>query len=102
VEPGEIDLVIAVSCTGYLVPSLDVQLAAEIGLRPDVIRLPLTELGCSAGAAALAAAYGHLSARPRDRVLVVAVEAGDGLAIALGPGVTIEWAHLRVVQNTWV
>jgi predicted naringenin-chalcone synthase len=24
----------------------------------------------------------------------------DGLAIALGPGVTIELAHLRVVQNT--
>jgi predicted naringenin-chalcone synthase len=74
VEPGEIDLVIAVSCTGYLVPSLDVQLAAEIGLRPDVIRLPLTELGCSGGAAALAAAHRHLSARPGDRVLVVAVE----------------------------
>jgi alkylresorcinol/alkylpyrone synthase len=74
VEPAEIDLVIAVSCTGYLVPSLDVQLAAEIGLRADVTRLPLTELGCSGGSAAVAAAYRHLAAYPADRVLVVAVE----------------------------
>lgn len=74
VEPVEIDLVISVSCTGYLVPSLDVQLAAEIGLRPDVTRLPLTELGCSGGAAAIAAAHRHLAAFPHDRVLVVAVE----------------------------
>src|SRR5439155_16197575 len=72
--PQEIDLVISVSCTGYLVPSLDVRLAAEIGLRPDVIRVPLTELGCSGGAAAIAAAHRHLAAYPEARVLVVAVE----------------------------
>jgi alkylresorcinol/alkylpyrone synthase len=74
VEPAEIDVVISVSCTGYLVPSLDVQLAAEIGLRPDVTRLPLTELGCSGGAAAVGAGHRHLAAFPGDRVLVVAVE----------------------------
>ena len=73
-SPGEIDLVVSVSCTGYMVPSLDVRLAAEIGLRPDVIRLPVTELGCSGGAAAVAAAHRHLAAFPGDRVLVVAVE----------------------------
>ena len=74
VEPDQVDLVISVSCTGYLVPSLDVRLAAEIGLRADVTRLPLTELGCSGGAAAVAAAHRHLAAFPADRVLVVAVE----------------------------
>jgi alkylresorcinol/alkylpyrone synthase len=74
IAPGQVDLVISVSCTGYLVPSLDVRLAAEIGLRADVIRLPLTELGCSGGAAAVAAAHRHLAAFPRDRVLIVAVE----------------------------
>lgn len=73
-EPRDIDMVISVSCTGFLVPSLDVQLAAELGMRPDLIRLPLTELGCSGGAAALAAAHRHLAAYPRARVLVVAVE----------------------------
>ena len=74
VEPAAIDLVISVSCTGYLVPSLDVRLAAEIGLRPDVIRLPLTELGCSGGAAAIAAGHRHLAAFPGHRVLIVSVE----------------------------
>jgi alkylresorcinol/alkylpyrone synthase len=74
VEPGQVDLVISVSCTGYLVPSLDVRLAAEIGLRSNVTRLPLTELGCSGGAAAVAAGHRHLAAYPADRVLVVAVE----------------------------
>jgi len=74
VQPCQIDLVISVSCTGYLLPSLDVRLAAEIGLRSDVIRLPITELGCSGGAAAVAAAHRHLAAFPDHRVLVVAVE----------------------------
>lgn len=71
---AEVDLIITVSCTGYLVPSLDVHIARELGLRPDVLRLPITELGCSAGAAALAAAQRHLAAFPNDHVLVVAVE----------------------------
>jgi predicted naringenin-chalcone synthase len=73
-EPRDIDMVISVSCTGYLVPSLEVRLAAEMGMRADIIRLPLTELGCSGGAAALAAAHRHLAAFPGSRVLVVAVE----------------------------
>jgi predicted naringenin-chalcone synthase len=71
---SDVDLVITVSCTGYLVPSLDVHMAADLGLRPDVLRLPITELGCSAGAAALAAAHRHLAGFPDDHVLVVAVE----------------------------
>lgn len=71
---GDVDMIITVSCTGYIVPSLDVRMAEELGLRPDVIRLPITELGCSGGAAAIAAGHRHLAAFPRDRVLVVAVE----------------------------
>jgi predicted naringenin-chalcone synthase len=73
-DGSDIDLIITVSCTGYLVPSLDVHMAADLGLRPDVLRLPITELGCSAGAAAIAAAHRHLAAYPDDHVLAVAVE----------------------------
>lgn len=69
-----IDAVITVSCTGYLVPSLDVHLIASLGMRADVVRLPITELGCSGGAAALGFAHRHLAAYPEQRVLVVAVE----------------------------
>src|SRR5581483_10252031 len=74
VAGSDVDLVITVSCTGYVVPSLDVHLAGALGLRPDVIRLPITELGCSGGAAAIAAAHRHLAGFPDDVVLVVAVE----------------------------
>jgi predicted naringenin-chalcone synthase len=70
----DIDLVVTVSCTGYAVPSLDVHLAPELGLRPDVLRLPITELGCSGGAAAIAFAHRHLTAFPDHKVLVLAVE----------------------------
>ena len=71
---ADVDLIITVSCTGYVVPSLDVHLAATLGFRPDVIRLPITELGCSGGAAAIAAAQRHLAGFPDDVVLVIAVE----------------------------
>jgi len=74
VSGADVDVVICVSCTGYVVPSLDVHLAAELGFRPDVVRLPITELGCSGGAAAIAAARRHLAGYPDDVVLVVAVE----------------------------
>jgi predicted naringenin-chalcone synthase len=74
VAASEIDLVVSVSCTGYLVPALDVYLAAELGFRSDVLRLPITELGCSAGAAAIALAHRHLLAFPGQKVLVLAVE----------------------------
>ena len=74
IEGRDVDLVISVSCTGYVVPSLDVHLASTLGLRPDVTRLPITELGCSGGAAAIGAAHRHLAGFPDDRVLVVAVE----------------------------
>jgi alkylresorcinol/alkylpyrone synthase len=73
-HPNQIDLVISVSCTGYLAPSLDAMLANDIGMRPDVIRMPLTELGCSGAAAGIGFARRHLLAHPHDRVLVAAVE----------------------------
>ena len=44
------------------------------GLRPDVRRLPITELGCAGGAAALARARDFLVGFPDARALVVAVE----------------------------
>jgi predicted naringenin-chalcone synthase len=74
VTPEAIDVIISVSCTGYLVPSLDVHLIERLGLRNDVVRLPITELGCSGGAAAIGLAHRHLAAYPDQHVLVVAVE----------------------------
>jgi alkylresorcinol/alkylpyrone synthase len=69
-----IDLIITVSCTGIMIPSLDAYLIDDLGFRRDVRRLPITELGCAGGAAALARARDFLVGFPEARVLVIAVE----------------------------
>ncbi len=74
VSPRAVDLIITVSCTGFMIPSLDAHLANDLGFRPDVRRLPITELGCVAGASALARAHDFLRGYPGAQVLVVAVE----------------------------
>jgi alkylresorcinol/alkylpyrone synthase len=48
----DVGLVVGVSCTGVVLPSIDAELIPLIGLRPDVARLPITELGCGACARA--------------------------------------------------
>jgi alkylresorcinol/alkylpyrone synthase len=73
-KPADIDLVITVSCTGVMIPSLDAYLANDLGFRSNVRRLPITELGCAAGAAALARASEFLRGLPQASVLVIAVE----------------------------
>jgi alkylresorcinol/alkylpyrone synthase len=74
ITPQEVDLILTVSCTGFMIPSLDAYLAPEMGMRPNVRRLPITELGCAAGAAGLALAREYVNARPDATVLLVAVE----------------------------
>jgi len=74
IAPGDIGLVIGVSCTGVVLPSLDAELIPLIGLRPDVARLPITELGCGGGVAGLARGLDYLRAYPERSVLLFAVE----------------------------
>jgi alkylresorcinol/alkylpyrone synthase len=73
-SPTDIDLLISVSCTGIMIPSLDAHLATIMGFRSDVRRLPITELGCAGGAAGLARAWEYLNAFPDRTALLVAVE----------------------------
>ncbi len=70
----EIDLIITVSCTGFMIPSLDAHLINMMGFRSDVRRMPFTELGCAAGAMALGRAADHLKAYPGGNALIIAVE----------------------------
>jgi alkylresorcinol/alkylpyrone synthase len=72
--PTDVDLMISVSCTGVMLPSLDAYLANDLGFRPDLRRLPITELGCMGGAAALTCARDFILGHPGANVLVVAVE----------------------------
>jgi alkylresorcinol/alkylpyrone synthase len=74
VAPEDVGLVIGVSCTGVVLPSLDAELIPLIGLRPDTARLPITELGCGGGVAGLARGLDYLRAYPQRSVLLFAVE----------------------------
>lgn len=70
----EIDYLITVSCTGIMIPSLDAYLINQLELRQDVIRLPVTEMGCAAGVSGIIYAKNFLRANPGKRAAVVAVE----------------------------
>lgn len=70
----EIDLIVSVSCTGVMIPSVDAFLLDALGMRRDVVRLPITELGCVGGAASVARASDYLRAHPRARAVVLAIE----------------------------
>jgi alkylresorcinol/alkylpyrone synthase len=74
VRADEVDLIITVSCTGFMIPSLDAHLINLMGFRSNVRRMPFTELGCAAGAMALGRAADFLKAEPGGNVLIIAVE----------------------------
>jgi alkylresorcinol/alkylpyrone synthase len=73
-RPSDVDFLISVSCTGYMIPSLDAYLIGDLGFRPNVRRLPITELGCVAGAMALSRARELVRAFPDTNALVITVE----------------------------
>ncbi len=103
-----VDAVVAVSTSGITTPSLDALVMERLGLRRDVVRLPIFGLGCAGGVLGLARAAGLARAMPGARVLLLVVELcgltfrpndhsksnlvatalfGDGAAAALiGPG----------------
>lgn len=73
VEPWEIRSLVFVSSTGIATPSLDARLVQDLGLAPDVARVPLWGLGCGGGAAGLARAAA-LARGGLGPVLLVATE----------------------------
>ncbi len=75
-KPTDIDHFIVISCTGFDDPGLDVILAADLGMRPDLRRSALIGMGCHAGLTGLDRAMLELAARPQNKALVLAVEFG--------------------------
>ena len=68
--PDEVGLFVVASCTGYVTPGLDIRVAADLGMAPDVQRLFIGHMGCYAAIPALGAAGDYVVARNRPAVVL--------------------------------
>lgn len=126
----DIDMIIYVSCTGFLMPSLTAWLINVMGFRSDTRQVPIAQLGCAAGGAAINRAHDFCAAYPEANVLIVSCELcslcyqpgddgvgsllsdglfGDAVAAAVvrgrgGTGVSLERNASYLIPNTeeWI
>ncbi len=73
-DTDSLDIIITVSCTGIMIPSLDAYIINALGLREDILRLPVTEMGCAAGVSGIIYASQFLKSNPGKRAAIIAVE----------------------------
>ncbi|MFF1762986.1 type III polyketide synthase, partial [Streptomyces sp. NPDC058266] len=73
-EPQQIDLIIYVSCTGFMMPPPTAWLIDTMAFGPNTRQLPIAQLGCAAGGAAINRAHDFCTAYPDANVLIVACE----------------------------
>lgn len=126
----DIDMIAYVSCTGFMMPSMTAWLINNMDFRTDTRQLPIAQLGCAAGGAAINRAHDFCIAYPEANVLIVCCEFcslcyqptdlavgtllsnglfGDGIAAAVvrgrgGTGVSLECNGSHLVPDTeeWI
>lgn len=104
----DIDAIIFVSCTGFLMPSLTAWLINSMGFRSDTRQLPIAQLGCAAGGAAINRAHDFCIAYPEGNVLIVACEMcslcyqpdDDGIGSLLSDGLFGDAVAAAVVRGS--
>ncbi|TYK53159.1 type III polyketide synthase [Actinomadura decatromicini] len=72
--PQDIDVIIYVSCTGFMMPSLTAWLINSMGFRHDTRQIPIAQLGCAAGGAAINRAHDFCNAHLGSNALIVSCE----------------------------
>lgn len=70
----DIDAIVVNCTTGIATPSLDAMLVERMGLRRDIVRLPILGLGCAGGVMGMTRAVSLARAKPGSRVLFLVVE----------------------------
>ena len=73
-EIEEIDMLITVSTTGIVVPSLDAQMIERMPFRRDIDRMPIFGYGCAGGVMGVRRAADMSLAKPGQTILVLVVE----------------------------
>ncbi|SRR5581483_4107805 len=108
VTARDINAIIYVSCTGFLMPSLTAWLINTMGFRSDTRQMPIAQLGCAAGSAAINRAHDFCTAYPGSNVLIVSCELcslcyqpeDDGVGSLLSDGLFGDAVAAAVVRGT--
>lgn len=103
----DIDVIIYVSCTGFLMPSPTAWLINQMGFRSNTRQIPIAQLGCAAGGAAINRAHDFCEAHPGDNVLIVSCELcslcyqpdDDGVGSLLSDGLFGDAVAAAVVRS---
>lgn len=104
----DIDAIIYVSCTGFMMPSLTAWLINIMGFRYDTRQIPIAQLGCAAGGAAINRAHDFCTAYPESNVLIVSCElcslcyqpGDDGVGSLLSDGLFGDAVAAAVVRGS--
>jgi alkylresorcinol/alkylpyrone synthase len=118
--PADVDAIFFTTVTGVAAPSIDARIAAGVGLRTDVKRVPMFGLGCVAGAAGIARMHDYLLGHPDEVAVLLSVELcsltlqrddrsmanlvacglfGDGASAVVATGAAREHAGPRVIDS---
>ncbi|TQM85077.1 1,3,6,8-tetrahydroxynaphthalene synthase [Saccharothrix saharensis] len=104
----DIDAIIYVSCTGFMMPSLTAWLINTMGFRSNTRQIPIAQLGCAAGGAAISRAHDFCTAYPEGNVLIVSCElcslcyqpGDDGVGSLLSDGLFGDAVAAAVVRGS--
>jgi 1,3,6,8-tetrahydroxynaphthalene synthase len=104
----DIDAIIYVSCTGFTMPSLTAWLINHMGFRYNTRQIPIAQLGCAAGSAAINRAHDFCTAYPHSNVLIVSCElcslcyqpTDDGIGSLLSDGLFGDAVAAAVVRGS--
>lgn len=74
VTNNDITMVMVISCTGFMMPSLTAYLINELDLPENTTQMPIAQMGCVGGAYAVNRAYEHCLLSKNNNALIICAE----------------------------